>query len=267
MGIKIHPDWEHEGLATIQDIYPGAVLWHVYGLKSSMPVQRLEVLNGPITYRKCDELQGITSPEACYEDDDEPRWLMARYTNYVCHKSLNDCGIGANYNLNRLCLTEQSAREYHRKVMIYLGHSPEIEPENPQKENKTMDIMDFSYSAVNPRIVICDEHGVYINLGVDNMKHLLSVLPEFIKTAEKTQKRNEHFSQISEAVKNGLKFNAIKLVCMVPTLSDPNAQTIAPEDAKEIVEAIMAGFLSPEVPAPTLGEFLADTHKNRPNRY
>lgn len=110
--------------ATIEDIKPGAVLWHVYGSTRSKP-QEFRLVTGPLTtpvMHAHDNYWATVLEKRSkdyYEDDFEPRWFLcdevSPYTDTGFYRgiySLRDCGIGANYNQNRLFTTRKEAQKY-----------------------------------------------------------------------------------------------------------------------------------------------------------
>lgn len=103
--------------AGLDDIQPGAVLWHVYGFKHGTLVA-LRLITGPVTVPVVDAHEGfgpLTKDSQPYSEEHfDPRWFVARYLDqgHLTVRSLWDCGIGANYNQNRLFTSQAEAQRY-----------------------------------------------------------------------------------------------------------------------------------------------------------
>jgi hypothetical protein len=114
--------------ATLEDVRPGAVLWHVFGIAGSRPVQ-LQLLTGPVSGAVVDAHQhDELTIETCapyHACEFSPRWFIARKDLEVypwcpvVSYSLRDCGIGADYNGNRLFTTLEEAHRYSRLLLDF----------------------------------------------------------------------------------------------------------------------------------------------------
>lgn len=107
-----------ENLATRDDIVPGKTLWHVYGYgRHDASPNEVRVFTHPVTYHII-MAHMETDPPLC-ECDYDSRWFMSYDTNQYSesgfckvYHSLWDCGIGKNYNNNRLFTALESAEAY-----------------------------------------------------------------------------------------------------------------------------------------------------------
>lgn len=114
-----YPDDVCKGIAKREDLKPGVILWHILGSHANIPT-RVKILSVPVSYRIKRLLDGL--PET-FPDHMIPmgEWVFVRQWGspswgedaFVdAWESLSDCGIGARYNMNRLCLSYDAAVKY-----------------------------------------------------------------------------------------------------------------------------------------------------------
>lgn len=116
--------------ATLADIVVGRTLYHAYGFDPRVEhIQELHLWTGPISSNVLLALEKSEEEAASHyafrmkegmleENQSQPDWFMAtsfgtdRYPSlkgYTVYHSLKDCGIGANYNQNRLFISKERA--------------------------------------------------------------------------------------------------------------------------------------------------------------
>jgi len=112
--------------AKLEDIKPGAVLWHVYGFISTnsypMKAEKMTVVAGPVPHTV------VMAHDSWYydlgindngnwdwrEDDYNPVWFLVNDgdSKKISCRCILDCGINADYNNNRLFTSEEEANKF-----------------------------------------------------------------------------------------------------------------------------------------------------------
>lgn len=123
-----YPDTVCKGIAKLDDIKPGVVLWHIYGHCKGEP-QKVQILQVPLSYRNYRLADGRPLEK---DDMDMGLWILVREESclgghYDHWRSLGDCGIGANHNTNRLCLSYEAAMKYQETALEWNEQNPKLD--------------------------------------------------------------------------------------------------------------------------------------------